>query len=80
MIHPYTHAYTHPNTHVLKLTHAHTHANTCAHAHPQAMLWHTDGGWMAPDAYWNNLDWLTYVYEKSPMAAHVVSCNSMGVG
>ena len=19
---------------------------------PKAMLWHTDGGWMAPDAYW----------------------------
>lgn len=30
--------------------------------------------------YWNNLDWLTYVYDKSPMAARVVSCNSMGVG
>ena len=44
------------------------------------MLWHTDGGWMAPDAYWNNLEWLTYVYDKSPMAAHVVSCNSMGAG
>jgi len=50
------------------------------HRYPKAMLWHTDGGWMAPDRYWNNLDWLTYVYDKSPLAAHVVSCNSMGVG
>ena len=47
---------------------------------PKAMLWHTDGGWMAPDQYWDNLDWLAYVVDKSPMASHVVSCNSMGVG
>ena len=47
---------------------------------PKAMLWHTDGGWMAPDAYWGNLDWLTYLYSKSPLAERVVSCNSMGVG
>lgn len=46
----------------------------------KAMLWHTDGGWMAPDAYWNNLDWLTGLYSESPMAEHVASCNSMGVG
>jgi hypothetical protein len=31
------------------------------HRYPKAMLWHTDGGWMAPDQYWNNLDWLTYL-------------------
>ena len=35
---------------------------------------------MAPDKYWNNLDWLTYLYTESPMASKVVSCNSMGVG
>jgi len=46
----------------------------------EAILWHTDGGWMAPDKYWDNLDWLNYVYEKSPLSEHVVSCNSMGVG
>jgi hypothetical protein len=28
------------------------------------MLWHTDGGWFAPDHYWGNLDWLTYLYNK----------------
>ena len=22
----------------------------------EAVLWHTDGGWMAPDKYWDNLD------------------------
>lgn len=46
----------------------------------KAILWHTDGGWMAPDKYWNNLDWLTYLYEESPLKNKVVSCNSMGVG
>jgi hypothetical protein len=46
----------------------------------KAILWHTDGGWMAPDQYWNNLDWLTYLYEESPLKSRVVSCNSMGVG
>eukprot|EP01052_Picozoa_sp_SAG31_P021754 SAG31_NODE_1698_length_7500_cov_3.644778_5_plen_374_part_00 len=46
----------------------------------KAMLWHTDGGWMAPDKYWNNLDWLTYLYDESPLKKRVVSCNSMGVG
>ena len=50
------------------------------HRFPEARIWHTDGGWMAPDAYWGNLDWLTYLYEKSPLAAHVISCNSMGIG
>ena len=35
---------------------------------------------MAPDKYWNNLDWLTYLYEESPLKNKVVSCNSMGVG
>ena len=47
---------------------------------PKAMLWHTDGGWMAPDSYWNNLDWLSFLYDESPLASRVVSCNSMGVG
>ena len=46
----------------------------------KAVLWHTDGGWMAPDGYWDNLDWLTYLNTASPIAAKVVSCNSMGVG
>lgn len=36
------------------------------HRYPKAMLWHTDGGWMAPDKYWDNLDWLTYLYVVVP--------------
>ena len=48
---------------------------------PKSMLWHTDGGWMAPDAYWGNLEWLTWLYsDASPLADHVVTCNSMGFG
>lgn len=35
---------------------------------------------MAPDSYWGNLDWLTYLYGESPMAEHVITCNSMGIG
>ena len=27
-----------------------------------------------------NLDWLNYLYAKSPLASRVVSCNSMGFG
>ena len=50
------------------------------HRYPRAMLWHTDGGWMAPDKYWDNLDWLTYLYTDSPLKERVVSCNSMGIG
>ena len=50
------------------------------HRFPKAVIWHTDGGWMAPDSYWNNLDWLTYLVTDSPLASKVVSCNSMGVG
>ena len=48
------------------------------HRFSKEILWHTDGGWMAPDQYWNNLDWLTYLYEESPLKSKVVSCNSMG--
>ena len=45
---------------------------------PKAMLWHTDGGWFAPDGYWGNLDWLTWLYDESPLKDRVVSCNSLG--
>jgi hypothetical protein len=27
---------------------------------------------MAPDKYWNNLDWLTYLYDESPLKEKVV--------
>jgi len=47
---------------------------------PKSMLWHTDGGWFAPDEYWGNLDWLTYLYEESPLKERIVTCNSMGFG
>ena len=47
---------------------------------PKSMVWHTDGGWFAPDSYWGNYEWLTYLYEKSPLAQRIVSCNSMGIG
>jgi alpha-L-fucosidase len=48
---------------------------------PKSMLWHTDGGWMAPDAYWGNLEWLTWLYsDASPLSERVVTCNSMGFG
>ena len=48
----------------------------------KAILWHTDGGWMAPDRYWDNLHWLTWLTsDDSPLGARgVVTCNSMGVG
>eukprot|EP00039_Didymoeca_costata_P017569 m.326161 g.326161 ORF g.326161 m.326161 type:complete len:483 (+) comp16556_c0_seq12:2-1450(+) len=49
------------------------------HRYPKAMLWHTDGGWMAPDTYWGNKDWLEYLYSKSPLSSRVVSCNSLGM-
>ena len=29
---------------------------------------------MAPDKYWNNLDWLTYLYDESPLKEKVVLC------
>jgi len=45
---------------------------------PNAILWHTDGGWFAPDAYWRNLEWLTWIYEESPLKDKVVTCNSLG--
>ena len=45
---------------------------------PKAILWHTDGGWFAPDAYWGNLAWLRWLYGESPMKDRVVSCNSLG--
>lgn len=47
---------------------------------PEAIIWHTDGGWFAPDNYWGNREWLEYVYDQSPLAAHVVTCNSLGFG
>ena len=45
---------------------------------PKAMLWHTDGGWAAPDAYWGNLQWLTWLYEESPLKERIATCNSLG--
>ena len=45
---------------------------------PKAMLWHTDGGWFAPDGYWGNLEWLTWLYEESPLKSRIVTCNSLG--
>jgi len=52
------------------------------HRYPKAMLWHTDGGWMAPDQYWNNLDWLTYLCvlgTQSPLAqsSNLCGCTCM---
>ncbi len=35
---------------------------------------------MAPDTYLGNHKWLDYVYNDSPIASHVVTCNSMGFG
>ena len=44
-------------------SHRHSQRLDLVNRFPKAMLWHwhTDGGWMAPDAYWDNLDWLEYV-------------------